>query len=104
MQEELIKVGGRLLAISVDPPGRSLQVVSRNSLNFSILSDVDREVIHLYGLFHAEGAPDGSDIAIPAMFLVDREGHIVWRRVSARIQDRVDPQVVLAKIAELMGR
>ena len=99
-----MKVEGRLLAVSVDPPGRSLQVVSKNSLNFSILSDVDREVIRLYGLFHAKGAPDGSDIAIPAMFLVDREGRIVWRRVSSRIQDRADPQVVLAKIAEWMGR
>jgi peroxiredoxin len=104
VHDELKKRGGRLLAVSVDPPGRSFQVVSKYSLNFPILGDVNREVIREYGLVHAKGAPDGSDIAIPSMFLLDREGRIVWRRVSSRIQDRVDPQEVLTKIAELMGR
>jgi peroxiredoxin len=95
-------VGGKLLAVSVDPPQRSFQVIQRYDLNYPILGDVDCQVIRQYGLVHAGGAPDGGDMAIPAQFLIDRTGQIVWRRVSARIQDRANPQTVIDTIRRLI--
>ncbi len=91
-------LGGRLVAISVDPPEKSREVVRRNSLPFAILSDADAEVIRKYGLLHTGGGERGEDIAIPAHLLLDREGRVVWRRVAARIQDRPDPQEIIAAI------
>lgn len=38
------------------------------------------------------------------MFLIDREGKIVWRRIAERVQDRPDPKAVLQTIREKLGR
>lgn len=91
-------LGGRLVAISVDPPEKSREVIRRNALPFAILSDADATVIRNYGVVHTGGGERGEDIAIPALFLVDRDGRIVWRRVAVRIQDRPDPQEIIAVI------
>lgn len=80
-----------MLAISVDPPAKSREVVQRFHLEFPILSDAKREVIRAYGLVHAQGALDESDIAIPAHILIGRDGRILWRHIARRVQDRPDP-------------
>ncbi len=96
-------MGGRLLAVSVDPPQRSAQVVERNGLEFPILADTEREVIRAYGVVHAGGGPEGGDIAIPAQFLIGRDGKILWRFVSSHVQYRVDPDELLRTIREHAG-
>ena len=92
---------GRLLAISVDPPDTSRSLVRELGLSFPVLADTERRVVRQYGLLHPAGAPGGTDIAIPAHFLVDREGKIRWRHVAHRIEDRPDPARVLEEIAAL---
>ena len=101
VNRELQSQGGRLLAISVDPPATSKDVVERNGLDFPILSDADRTVTRAYGLLHEGGARDGSDIAIPAHVLIDRHGRIVSTFVSKRIQARLSPKRVLATVQKL---
>ncbi len=103
VDQELKKRGGRLWAISVDPPRDSLQVVERLGLSFPILADTERQVIQSYGVVHAGGAPDGGDMAIPALFLINGEGRIVWRRVAKRAQDRPDPRLVIEAIHGHLG-
>ncbi|MCC7292436.1 MAG: redoxin domain-containing protein [Phycisphaerales bacterium] len=98
MQRELETKGGTVVAVSVDSPGESREVVEKFSLAFPILSDSQRSVIRQYGLLHEKGSPTGEDIAIPAAFLVDRDGRVLWRHVAQRIQDRVDPQAVLDEV------
>lgn len=88
--------GGRLLAVSVDPPARSRQVVERFKLPFPILSDESREVIRTYGLVHKGGGPDGSDIAVPTLMLVGADGRILWERSAPNVMDRMAPADVLA--------
>ena len=101
VNEELERRKGRLLAISVDPPKKSLEVVRKQSLAFPILSDGDRKVIHDYGIVHEGGGPQGGDIAVPAMFLIDRAGNLVWFHRAKRITDRPHPQEVLEAIQAL---
>ncbi len=90
-------MGGRLLAVSVDPPQRSADVVTRQNLPFSILSDADRSVIAAYGVVHKGGGPDGGDIAIPSMFLIETGGRIAWQHVSTRVQERVLPATIIER-------
>jgi len=99
--QALTAKGGRLFAISVDPPEKSREVVERNALPFAILSDADRRTIRAYGLLHASGAPGGGDIALPAHLLVDRDGRIVFRHVARSVQDRPDPEEVRKQIESL---
>ena len=101
VSKELQSQGGRLLAVSVDPPAISKGVVERNALDFAILGDTNREVVRAYGLLHESGARDGSDIAIPAHVLIDRHGRIVSTFVSKRIQDRLHPRDTLSSILRL---
>ncbi|MCI0588379.1 MAG: peroxiredoxin family protein [Planctomycetes bacterium] len=93
--------GGRLLAISVDSPEALAEMGRDLGLGFTLLSDGERRVVREYGLLHPGASPEGGDIAIPANFLVDRQGAIRWRHVARRIQDRVDPSTVLAEIGRL---
>jgi peroxiredoxin len=101
VNQELSRVGGRLLAVAVDGPQDARRVVERNSLEFPILCDTKREVIRTYGLVHEGGALDGSDIAIPAHLLINRDGRIISRYVSRRIQDRLHPRDVLATVRRM---
>ena len=100
VSDEMQKAGGRLIGLAVDPPEKSRGVIERNNLNYSILSDPGAAVIRQFGVLHERGGERGQDIAIPAMFLIDREGNIVWRRVAQRIQDRPDPQTLIGIIHE----
>ncbi len=101
VNEELERSKGRLLAISVDPPKKSLAVVQKQHLGFSILSDRDCKVIRDYGILHEGGGPHGGDIAVPAMFLIDRDGKLVWFHKAKRITDRALPREVLEAIRAL---
>lgn len=99
MNQALKAKGGRVLAISVDPPEVSSRVVYEDTLPFTILSDEDRSTTTRYGLLHHAG-PEG-DTAIPTQFLVRKDGTIAWRHVATRIMDRAYPSETLAAIAAL---
>ena len=102
IHEELKQLGVSLLAISVDPPEDARRLSARQNLSFPILCDTRREVVKAYGLLHEEGGPYGSDIAIPALVLIDQDGGIVWRHVSKRAQDRLHPVDILAAARRLI--
>lgn len=92
-------MGGRLLAISTDPPEKSREVVERRKLNFSVLSDPDAMILKAYGLAHEGGGPRGATIAMPAIVLINPQGEIVWRRKAQLIQDRPASEEVLDAVA-----
>jgi len=101
VNDELQRRQGRLLAISVDSPKQSLAVVREQHLEFSILSDGDGEVIRDYGILHQGGGPHNTDVAVPAMFLIDRNGKLIWSHKAKRITDRANPRDVLEVIQAL---
>lgn len=100
---EFEKANVQLLAVCVDAPSESRKVVDKNDLGFPILADEDRTVIKAYGLVHAGEGPKGTDIAIPAHVLIARDGRILWRHVSKRIQDRLAPKDVLEQVLAAAG-
>jgi len=85
----------------VDTPEESRELVAAEGLPFRILSDEQRDVVRRYGLLHAGGGPGGTDIAVPAQFLLRPDGSVAWRHISRRIQDRADPAETLAAVAAL---
>ena len=101
VHEELKQRGGQVLAIAVDPPELARGVVEKHKLDFRILCDTEAEVIQAYGLVHSGGGPGGSDIAIPASVLIDRNGVIVWKRVATRAQDRPNPHEIRQIIRDM---
>lgn len=101
INDDVRRAGVRIVAVSVDSPQHSRQAVDRLGLTFPLLSDTEHKTIQDFGLVHHAGGPGGEDIAIPAQFLIDRDGRILWRRIAGRIQDRPDPRDVLRTLQAL---
>jgi peroxiredoxin len=95
---ELVRRGGRVLAVSTDSPAEAERMRDELDLPFEVLSDPRAEATRAFGLLHAGAGPGGKDVALPAQVLLDRDLRILWRHVAHRIQDRPAPRDVLAAI------
>jgi peroxiredoxin len=89
-----------VLAVSVDPAGRSLDLAKAAGLSYPLLSDPGLEVIDAYGVRHEDGGLEG-DIARPAVFILDRQGNIVWRDLTDNWRIRVRPERILAELGKV---
>lgn len=87
-----------MMAVSVDPPEKNREVMDKAKLAFPILADESRAATRAFGVLHEKGSPNSADIPVPSMFLIDREGVITWERVAKAVQDRPDPQEVIAAV------
>lgn len=99
---ELRALDTEVLAISVDAPADSREIVEAYGLDFPVLSDPRAEVIRAYGVLHEDGGLDG-DIARPATFLIDRDGRVLWRDLTENWRVRVRPEQILEQLRKLTG-
>lgn len=86
------------MAISVDSPEASRNLMQQAGYTFSFLSDQKTEVIRRYDLVHAGAGENGGDIARPAEFLVDRTGTVRWINLTENYFVRARPEDVLNKV------
>lgn len=93
--------GGAVIALSADATKDSKKVVERYKIPFDIVSDEGAKVIKQYGLLFHEPMGRG-DIALPANFLFDKNGIVVWRYISTHVQLRVDPAETMAEVEKLL--
>ena len=94
-------LGAQILAVSVDPQGRSQQLAAGLRLSYRFLSDRNLEVIRRYGLEHAGAGRGGQDVARPTTIIVDRAGVIRWMSLPDRYSIRADPQEIVAAVKAL---
>ncbi len=99
--EEIRAADGDVVAICVDPIERNAEVVDKLGLEFPILADTELEAINAYGLLHESGSMEGGDIARPAVFIVDRDGSIAFRKLTDNWRVRVRPEEVLAELEKI---
>jgi peroxiredoxin len=116
---ELRELGATLVAISPEPPDRSLSTVQRNELSFPVLSDLGNRVARQFRLVHriapevvAYQLRNGNDVAsfngaeiaevpLPATYVVDSDGRVEYAFVSADYTRRSEPDDVLAVVRKL---
>jgi peroxiredoxin Q/BCP len=94
---DIRNLDGDVLAVSVDAPEQSREIVEAYGLDFPVLSDPDAEVVRAYGVLHADGGLEG-DIARPATFVIDREGRVVWRDLTDNWRVRVRPGEIVERV------
>jgi peroxiredoxin len=83
-----------MIALSADSPADAQKVAVELNLTFPILSDVYKNFIKQYGVLHpSEG------IARPSLFVVNKEGRIVWKYIGTEASDRPSIDVVLQQLA-----
>ena len=86
----------RPVAISVDKPEESRDLMRKAGYSFTFLSDPNAEVIRRYDILHKGAGEHGRDIARPAEFLVDRGGVVRWRNLTEDFRVRARPEAMVA--------
>ena len=71
----------------------SRKLTGRLGLRFPLLSDPGLRVIAAYGVAMA-----GRPIAVPAVFVVDRDRKILHRHIGTSVTDRPSPEAILAHL------
>jgi peroxiredoxin len=93
--------GIRPVAISVDSPEVSRDLVTQAGYTFTFLSDPQAETIRKYVLVHAGAGINGQDIARPAEFLLDSTGTVRWVNLTENYWVRARPEQVLEAASKL---
>ena len=116
---EIKAAGGILVGISPEAPDHSLSTAEKFALEFEVLSDWSNDVAGKYGLvFELEPAireiytsfgfelpeingDDSWTLPIPAVYVVDQDGTVVWADVNANYTERAEPADVLQALKEI---
>jgi hypothetical protein len=69
-----------IIAISIDKPDDSLAMIQRLGLTFDLGSDPDQDIVKAFGVQN----PDTRELALHAVYIIDREGRIFYRKVAGR--------------------
>ena len=85
------------MAISIDSPEVTRDLMRKAGYTFTFLSDPNAEVIRRYDLVHAGAGENGRDIARPAEFLIDATGTVRWINLTENYWVRARPEDVLDK-------
>ncbi len=72
--------GVRAIALSVDLPDDSLAMIERLGLTFDLGSDPDQRVVKAFRVQN----PDTQELALHAVYLVDADGEVFYRKVARR--------------------
>src|SRR5256885_15108570 len=79
---EFNKLNAQVVGIDVNDPWTNKAFVEKNSLNFPVLSDYSRDIIHQYNVFHENfGNLKGYTVAKRSVFIVDQNGVVTYNRV-----------------------
>ncbi len=97
---ELEKANATVVAISVDSPFSLKEFKSKYNLNFTLLSDFNKEVIKMYDVV----LPDLlglKELAKRAVFILDKDGVIRYKWVSDDPRVEPDYEEVIRKTHEI---
>lgn len=95
--EAIRSEGVELVAVSNDPVKISKGLSRKLKLEFPILADPELETIRTWGVFDEKNG-----VAWPSVFLVARDGTIVWRNVAPtyKVADRPTPEEVVDAVSK----
>jgi len=118
--ERIENVPARLVAISPQLPDKSLSQAEKLNLKITVLSDVGNKVGKLFGLvytvpdylkqvyekdglhleyYNGEGK---IELPLPATYIVNRKGEIVYQFVETFPTDRLDPEQLVSVLKKLI--
>ena len=111
--------GGQLVAISPNLPDTSLSSVEKHNLSFEVLSDIDNLLARRFGLVFSLGeslrplyrkighdvpGQNGNDtweLPVPATYVVDREGTVVYRYINIDHTQRAEPAEIVTALESI---
>lgn len=92
--QEFTASNAEILAVSVEDMAVGTRVSELLGLQYPVLSDVDRKVVDLYGIYNLLG----DSLATPSVFLIDAEEVIRWEYVGVSAADRPSNEMILEQL------
>lgn len=117
--QEFIKNGGKLVAISVENPDSSLSVTEKNKLEFEVLSDKNLDLARKFKLvyelpqetdekykgFGVDLVKDNGtakpELPISATYIVNKKGEITYAFLDPDYKKRLDADVIIAELKKI---
>lgn len=121
--DEIESLGAKLICISPEIPDESLSTMEKNNLKFEVLSDEGLLVSEKYGIVFELGEiaelyasfginmdeKNGNDgkrkprLPVPATFVLDKEGKIVYSFVDPDYTKRAEPSDIIKAIKSVVA-
>lgn len=98
-RDDLTELGAEVVGISKDDPGSHEKFKAKYSLNFTLLSDPDGEVIELYGAWGKKMF--GKEGILRKTFIIDPTGQV--RKVYGRVTPLGHGEQVVAELKKLQA-
>jgi peroxiredoxin len=109
IQEDLVKMGYQIIAISTDSPENLGKTADLQKLSYTLLSDADLGVAKKFGIayrapesYHAiiAAGSGGKNVAqllpVPAVFILDQSGIIQFEYINPDFRQRISPELLLS--------
>jgi len=79
---EIQRLGGRVVAVSVEPLSVSQSVASEIALGFPILEDRNHQLGSAFGIFRLPGGMDMGPVDSHSIFVIGPTGHVRWKQLA----------------------
>ena len=99
--QDFRRAGLAVIAVSTDPPERSKRLAAFLHTDISLLNDSHESILGPLGLIqsHRNGQPNN---AIPALFIIDRNGVVRWVFTSPFYREQPAPDALLKAAAQAL--
>jgi peroxiredoxin len=113
IEQQLIDAGYQIVAVSPDAAENLRTVAGKNDLRYQLLSDSDLSLIKAMGLAYrapernhamlknASGGANPGLLPVPAVFLLDKEGVILFQYINPNYKVRISSELLLAAVTSL---
>jgi glutaredoxin-dependent peroxiredoxin len=92
----------KIFGISVDSLYTLAKFKAEQNLNFSLLSDFNKEVSHSYGVLYETFSYGMKGVSKRAAFVIDKQGNIQYVEVLENSSEQPDFDRINKKLAELV--
>ncbi|GGF34960.1 peroxiredoxin-like family protein [Echinicola rosea] len=113
VEQDILDMGYQILAISPDAPEQLKTTMDKNELTYSLFSDNDLKVTKAFGLafqapdryqkmlFKASAAQNPGELPVPAVFVLDKEGTILFEYINPNYDSRMSGKMLRAVLESL---
>lgn len=114
IQEDLVKMGYQIIAISTDSPDNLNKSMDKQHLSYTLLSDADLAISKEFGIAFKAPAAYSSTLAqgsagknvdkllpVPSVFILDKSGIIQFEYINPDFKQRISPTLLQSVAAAL---
>lgn len=101
--ERITSYGAKVYGVSFDSTNSHTNFKEKHSLNFTLLSDPDKEIATKYDVFGEKSMFGKSVLGLKrSTFIIDPQGNIKWAKRNVKVDGHVDE--VISKLQELQSK